>query len=1057
MRFLSVAERELRAAARRKGTYRLRWVAGIGFFVLLLWLAWAFDLFANRNNAPEVFRIFAVMIFLFCLLVGATSTADSISREKREGTLGLLFLTNLNSAEIVAGKLCAHGLAAAYCLLAIFPVLALPLMVGGITFAEFGRVVLAEVNALFFALAAGFVASAVSRRPFTAVGLATVLVIFFGLVVSALASSMRALSYPRPLTELIASFCPLNTLMLTSAGRRTALAPDFWSSLGMVATLSLGGLAFVMVWLRCSWRDRPKSPRPLAKLEFLERRRAGSAEARLRFRRRLLAINPFFWLAGRQRVTAPVFMVLVVVLCAFTSFLAAPYFDRVMRVGIAGPVFGHMFAWLWSGLAIHALVLYYAATSASRQLAEDKQNGALELILSTPMSEPVIARGLWLAYARRMLFPALAAVLVHGFFVWTVLNMALLDPPGKLPPGATAGEIFWSALRGVPLRGHELDWPFGFMLRVVLLFLAGCVAAWIMLGWLGRWLGLRLKHPGFAPLVSLALAFAPPILLFSLVCYFGSEWGWFRLPERRVLPLMMWIAFGIWLLNCAVLSWWAAGHLRVDFRATVIGRFDDSSRRWWEIDWRRARRVALAGTALLLALASLVGGFYGYQNRRSRRAWQAFQIELTQKGASLAVAPVLPRPVPDAENFARTPAFQELLAGQRTNAATASLFNQMQGFQIAGNLYANPPMGLEWTRQQPTPLSNYVAWINPRARLGGATNSAKLADSILQGLESQATQLRALADAAKLPSLQFTTNTAPATLLAGNFAETTFLERLHALYQIRAAAALAAGRTNDAAEDVLTGLRLARLARQLPDFRATLRVQFLLGRTLQPLWEGLAGHHWSEPQLAAFQRDLASFNLLADHTNLIHRTTLFYVDDWRRIGTGAQPARPPAPVNVNYRRDLSWQPSAWRLDNCIQLYRAAERARARVDVAGERVQGENSWEDTSGLPLDTDLMYLFQQAGWWANPAQVSFAQTSVNQAILACALERYFLVQGKYPESVEELIPNWLERIPRDTQRGRPLIYQTSTNNQFIIRGVGQNRNDDRNAKGGDDWLWKY
>src|SRR5262245_32875174 len=159
MRFLSVAERELRAAARRRGTYRLRWLTAAGFFVLLLWLSWVYDLFRNRGAGRDVFEAFSVVTFVYCLFVGATGTADSISREKREGTLGLLFLTNLNSAEIVAGKLCSHALAAFYSLLAVLPVLALPVLIGGVTFGHFWRTVLALVNTLFFAIAAGFVAS----------------------------------------------------------------------------------------------------------------------------------------------------------------------------------------------------------------------------------------------------------------------------------------------------------------------------------------------------------------------------------------------------------------------------------------------------------------------------------------------------------------------------------------------------------------------------------------------------------------------------------------------------------------------------------------------------------------------------------------------------------------------------------------------------------------------------------------------------------------------------------------------------------------------------------
>ena len=50
MRFLSVAERELRAAARQKGTYRLRWITAVAFFGLLVWMTWVFDGFSRRGE-----------------------------------------------------------------------------------------------------------------------------------------------------------------------------------------------------------------------------------------------------------------------------------------------------------------------------------------------------------------------------------------------------------------------------------------------------------------------------------------------------------------------------------------------------------------------------------------------------------------------------------------------------------------------------------------------------------------------------------------------------------------------------------------------------------------------------------------------------------------------------------------------------------------------------------------------------------------------------------------------------------------------------------------------
>ena len=43
----------------------------------------------------------------YCLLSGVWFTADCLSEEKREGTLGLLFLTDLKGYDVVFGKLVA--------------------------------------------------------------------------------------------------------------------------------------------------------------------------------------------------------------------------------------------------------------------------------------------------------------------------------------------------------------------------------------------------------------------------------------------------------------------------------------------------------------------------------------------------------------------------------------------------------------------------------------------------------------------------------------------------------------------------------------------------------------------------------------------------------------------------------------------------------------------------------------------------------------------------------------------------------------------------------------
>src|SRR5947209_2104222 len=126
-----------------------------------------------------LFRILTGASVLYCLLSGVRATADCLSEEKREGTLGLLFLTDLRGYDVVFGKLVATSLNALYGVLAIVPVLAVPLLMGGVAAGEFGRVALVAVNTLFFSLAIGMCVSAMSRSARKAMGTTFLLIVLF--------------------------------------------------------------------------------------------------------------------------------------------------------------------------------------------------------------------------------------------------------------------------------------------------------------------------------------------------------------------------------------------------------------------------------------------------------------------------------------------------------------------------------------------------------------------------------------------------------------------------------------------------------------------------------------------------------------------------------------------------------------------------------------------------------------------------------------------------------------------------------------------------------------
>ena len=87
--------------------------------------------------------------------------------------------------------------------------------------------------------------------------------------------------------------------------------------------------------------------------------------------------------------------------------------------------------------------------------------------------------------------------------------------------------------------------------------------------------------------------------------------------------------------------------------------------------------------------------------------------------------------------------------------------------------------------------------------------------------------------------------------------------------------------------------------------------------------------------------------------------------------------------------------------------------------------------------------------------------QTEIVEALTACALERFRLAHGEYPENLDALVPQFLETIPNDVIGGAPLHYRRATGGTFVLYSVGWNGRDDGGVRGqpfpstDGDWVW--
>jgi hypothetical protein len=93
--------------------------------------------------------------------------------------------------------------------------------------------------------------------------------------------------------------------------------------------------------------------------------------------------------------------------------------------------------------------------------------------------------------------------------------------------------------------------------------------------------------------------------------------------------------------------------------------------------------------------------------------------------------------------------------------------------------------------------------------------------------------------------------------------------------------------------------------------------------------------------------------------------------------------------------------------------------------------------------------------------------QSLVDQGQIACALERYHVAHGDYPETLDALVPQFIEKLPHDIIGGEPLHYRRTVDGKFLLYSVGWNETDDGGVAGKDksgnddrangDWVWQY
>jgi len=449
--FLPIVERQLRESSRRPATYRMRSLLALAALAIWFFLLVAGSHAGGVRKGMMLFIAIGVLALGFCLVAGIFLTADCLSEEKREGTLGLLFLTELKGYDVVFGKLVATSLHSIYGLLAVLPLLALPLLMGGVTSGEFWRVTAVLLLTLYLTLSIGMVVSALTRETRQSMS-ATLLIIIFLSGILPLFWWIQRVSFPGS---------PWDFLLWPSPGYLYLRAFDHWWGFGTGAAVFwnsfltifiLGSIAMLIAcyYLPQAWHEKGETSDRRPEQNRRRHFRFGSTARRLANRWRI-EFNPFYWLSSRDRLPSRIATTTVGILFLIWLGCYAGCYSSSGRT--KDTCFGIV---MFLSYGIHQVLKGLIAIEVSRRLSEDRQSGALELLLVTPLAISKIISGQRRALAEAFRWPMFLTAIVNlcMFMLITGLNPVHMDAKDRV----VFSEMFVGGLLLLVLDAFALSW-----------------------------------------------------------------------------------------------------------------------------------------------------------------------------------------------------------------------------------------------------------------------------------------------------------------------------------------------------------------------------------------------------------------------------------------------------------------------------------------------------------------------------------------------------------------------------------------------------------------------
>jgi hypothetical protein len=501
---------------------------------------------------------------------------------------------------------------------------------------------------------------------------------------------------------------------------------------------------------------------------------------------------------------------------------------------------------------------------------------------------------------------------------------------------------------------------------------------------------------------------------------------------------------------------------------------------------------------VMYGMATLAALFYLEEYARGRYLWHRYQVQMEARGEPVNFEAYIPAPVNANSNFAQTPFLAPLYDfcpgtqqwrdtnGFQKTMAQIRLMSEMsnkRGFKLGDGNFGR------WDRGERTDLiallgTNKAASKKASSKMSDPVTFVAAADmrprtvapssTVDEYPTNQEAAARIILDIIEKSSGSMLTEVAQAR-------EQRPVSRFNILYDYipvcnivlphlssvksittrlsyRSCARLTLGQTNEAFSDLMLAESIADSVTNEP-FHVSQMVRMASRALCQPLlWEGLAYHQWTEAQLQQVQALHEKDDFISQAIWVCKSERAFSTRLIDQIRTRAGNIR----VHELYELDdTTWM--ARLIPNCWYAFEQLEYSR----VTDAFLQSVDQWRrgQTDMKTLQASLIADGQPAAskpkWpeffqhrlFVSMSKSStskifqkalYAQVRSDQFRLACALERYYLSEGQYPEKLADVQPRFIGKIPHDLMSGKDFIYHRESPKNYVLYSVGADLKND-------------